>query len=88
MSKIEFWFSIGSTYTYLSTQRLEALEKEKSVEFEWFPFSVRARMVEMENIPFMAEKKKQKIDYMWRDVKRRANFYGFDANVPAPSELK
>ena len=50
MSKIEFWFSIGSTYTYLSTQRLEALEKEKNVEFEWFPFSVRARMVEMENI--------------------------------------
>ena len=88
MSKIEFWFSIGSTYTYLSTQRLEALEKEKSVEFEWFPFSVRARMVEMENIPFMAEKKKQKIDYMWRDVKRRANFYGFDANVPAPYPLK
>ena len=88
MSKIEFWFSIGSTYTYLSTQRLEALEKEKNVEFEWFPFSVRARMVEMENIPFMAEKKKQKIDYMWRDVERRANFYGFDANVPAPYPLK
>ena len=88
MSKIEFWFSIGSTYTYLSTQRLAALEKEKNVEFEWFPFSVRARMVEMENIPFMAEKKKQKIDYMWRDVERRANFYGFDANVPAPYPLK
>jgi len=88
MSKIEFWFSIGSTYTYLSTQRLEALEKEKNVEFEWFPFSVRARMVEMENIPFMAEKKKQKIDYMWRDVARRANFYGFDADVPAPYPLK
>ena len=88
MSKIEFWFSIGSTYTYLSTQRLEAIEKEKNVEFEWFPFSVRARMVEMENIPFMAEKKKQKIDYMWRDVERRANFYGFDANVPAPYPLK
>ena len=88
MSKIEFWFSIGSTYTYLSTQRLKALEKEKNVEFEWFPFSVRARMVEMENIPFMAEKKKQKIDYMWRDVERRANFYGFGANVPAPYPLK
>ena len=88
MKKIEFWYSIGSTYTYLSTQRLEQLEANNDVVFEWFPFSVRARMIEMENVPFMAEKKRQKIDYMWRDVQRRANFYGFDAKVPAPYPLK
>ena len=88
MKKIEFWFSIGSTYTYLSTQRLEKLERLNNVEFEWIPFSVRARMIEMENVPFMAEKKRHKIDYMWRDVQRRANFYGFDAKVPAPYPLK
>tara|TARA_B100000965_G_scaffold143074_1_gene119207 strand:+ start:3384 stop:3974 length:591 start_codon:yes stop_codon:yes gene_type:complete len=88
MKKIEFWFSIGSTYTYLSTQRLEKLERLNNVKFEWIPFSVRARMIEMENVPFMAEKKRHKIDYMWRDVQRRANFYGFDAKVPAPYPLK
>ena len=88
MKKIEFWFSIGSTYTYLSTQRLEKLERLNNVKFEWIPFSVRARMIEMENVPFMAEKKRDKIDYMWRDVQRRANFYGFDAKVPAPYPLK
>ena len=88
MKKIEFWYSIGSTYTYLSTQRLEQVEVNNDVVFEWFPFSVRARMIEMENVPFMAEKKRQKIDYMWRDVQRRANFYGFDAKVPAPYPLK
>ena len=42
----------------------------------------------MENVPFMAEKKRDKIDYMWRDVQRRANFYGFDAKVPVPYPLK
>ena len=88
MKKIEFWYSIGSTYTYLSTQRLEQVEANNDVVFEWFPFSVRARMIEMENVPFMAEKKRQKIDYMWRDVQRRAKLYGFDAKTPAPYPLK
>jgi 2-hydroxychromene-2-carboxylate isomerase len=88
MKKIEFWYSIGSTYTYLSTQRLTELANKKKIEFEWCPFSVRSRMIEMENVPFMAEKKRDKIDYMWRDVQRRANFYGFDAKVPAPYPLK
>jgi len=88
MKKIEFWYSIGSTYTYLSTQRLREVANKKNIEFEWCPFSVRSRMIEMENVPFMAEKKRDKIDYMWRDVQRRANFYGFDAKVPAPYPLK
>ena len=88
MRKIEFWYSIGSTYTYLSTQRLAQIETENEVIFEWSPFSVRSRMIEMENVPFMAEKKRDKIDYMWRDVQRRANFYGFNAKVPAPYPLK
>ena len=88
MRKIEFWYSIGSTYTYLSTQRLADVEKQNNFIFEWIPFSVRARMVEMENVPFMAEKKRHKIDYMWRDIERRAGFYGFKAKVPAPYPLK
>ena len=88
MKKIEFWYSIGSTYTYLTTQRLTEIANKKNIEFEWCPFSVRSRMIEMENVPFMAEKKRDKIDYMWRDVQRRANFYGFDAKVPAPYPLK
>ena len=88
MKKIDFWYSIGSTYTYLSTQRLSEIERQNNVIFEWCPFSVRSRMIEMENVPFMAEKKRDKIEYMWRDVQRRANFYGFDAKVPAPYPLK
>ena len=88
MKKIEFWYSIGSTYTYLSTQRLGQIESQNEVKFEWMPFSVRSRMIEMENVPFIAEKKRDKIDYMWRDVQRRANFYGFDAKIPAPYPLK
>ena len=33
MKKIEFWYSIGSTYTYLSTQRLTEIANKKNIEF-------------------------------------------------------
>ena len=87
MKEIEFWFSIGSTYTYLSVARLPALSREINMMFSWQPFSVRKIMQEMDNIPFPPTKK-AKADYMWRDIERRAQRYGFSANVPAPYPLK
>ena len=42
----------------------------------------------MDNIPFTPPAKKIKSDYMWRDIERRAKFYGFEAKVPAPYPLK
>ena len=41
----------------------------------------------MDNIPFTPPSKKVKSDYMWRDIERRAKFYGFEAKVPAPYPL-
>ena len=32
---VDFWFSIGSTYTYLSVMRLEAVEKASGVTFRF-----------------------------------------------------
>ena len=80
MKNIEFWFSIGSTYTYLSVTRILDVEKKHQVKFSWKPFSVRKIMKEMDNIPFPPNKK-NKVDYMWRDIERRAKFYDFFANV-------
>ena len=87
MNKINFWFSIGSTYTYLSVNRILEIEKKENVKFEWKPFSVRKIMMDMDNIPFTPPSKKIKSDYMWRDIERRAMFYGFKVNVPAPYPL-
>ena len=82
MINIEFWFSIGSTYTYLSVQRLLEVEKNNNnIKFNWQPFSVRQIMIEMENVPFTPPPKKNKSDYMWRDIERRAKFYGFKIKV-------
>ena len=88
VSEIDFWFSIGSTYTYLSVNRLVDVAKKENVKFRWHPFSVRKIMMEMDNIPFTPPSKKIKSDYMWRDIERRAKFYGIFAKVPAPYPLK
>ena len=82
---IDFWFSIGSTYTYLTAMRLEEVAKRESVDVQWRPFSVRAVMIEQKNIPFTG--KPVKMAYMWRDIERRAQMYGFPARVPAPYPL-
>ena len=86
MNKVDFYFSIGSTYTYLSVTRILDVEKKQNVKFNWKPFSVRAIMKEMNNIPFPKDKK-NKVDYMWRDIERRAEGYGFFAKTPVPYPL-
>ena len=77
MHEIDFWFSIGSTYTYLSVNRIAELAKKENLIINWMPFSVRKIMMDMDNIPFTPPSKKVKSDYMWRDIERRAKFYGF-----------
>ena len=86
MNNIDFYFSIGSTYTYLSVTRILDVEKKHNMKFNWKPFSVRAIMKEMNNIPFPKDKK-NKVDYMWRDIERRAKGYGFFAKTPVPYPL-
>ena len=88
MNEIDFWFSIGSTYTYLSVNRIAEVAKKENLLINWKPFSVRKIMMDMDNIPFTPPSKKVKSDYMWRDIERRAKFYGFEAKVPAPYPLK
>ncbi len=83
---IDFWVSIGSTYSYLTVMRLSAVEQETGVKFRWRPFSVRAIMIEQKNIPFVG--KPVKLAYMWRDIERRARARGLDPRVPAPYPLK
>jgi 2-hydroxychromene-2-carboxylate isomerase len=83
---IDFWFSIGSTYSFLSVMRLQEVSETTGIAFTWRPFNVRAIMREMSNIPFAD--KPVKSSYMWRDIERRAAMYGLDARLPAPYPLK
>ena len=82
MKNIDFWFTIGSTYTYLTAMRLESVSRKTAISFNYRPFSVLEIMLEMDNIPFL--EKPIKSQYMWRDIERRAQKYGCAAKVPAP----
>ena len=86
MATIDFWYSIGSTYSYLSVMRLPDLAKAAEVEFRWRPFDVRHIMFEQNNIPF--RNKPVKTAYMWRDIERRAENYGLRPLVPVPYPLR
>ncbi|ESW76737.1 2-hydroxychromene-2-carboxylate isomerase [Mesorhizobium sp. M0074] len=85
MPIIDFWFSIGSTYTYLSVMRIEQVEKQTGVRFVWKPFNVRVVMIEMNNVPFV--NKPAKAAYMWRDIERRSQMRGLSPKLPAPYPL-
>ncbi len=81
-TSIDFWFTMGSTYTYLTVMRLEAVEREAGITFNWRPFHLLTILTEMKHVPFAD--KPAKSAYMWRDIERRAGMYGFSVRVPAP----
>jgi 2-hydroxychromene-2-carboxylate isomerase len=83
---IDFWFTVGSTYTYLTVSRLHEVEAATGVRFRWRPFNARAIMQEMNNVPFAT--KPIKLVYMWRDIERRASKYEVPLKVPTPYPLK
>jgi 2-hydroxychromene-2-carboxylate isomerase len=78
-SPIEFWFTIASTYTYLTVMRLNEIEKSTGVQFSWRPFN---RQAVGKNVPFPEDSAKRA--YMWRDIERRAGMYSIPLRVPVP----
>lgn len=82
MPEIDFWYSIGSTYSFLTIMRLDEWCAENDATVKWHPFNVRTVMSEQQNIPFAG--KPVKSAYMWRDIERRAAKYHIHAKLPAP----
>jgi 2-hydroxychromene-2-carboxylate isomerase len=37
-TQIDFWFTMGSPYSFLTVMRLAALERSKGTSFRWRPF--------------------------------------------------
>ncbi|SLN29941.1 2-hydroxychromene-2-carboxylate isomerase [Ruegeria meonggei] len=82
MPDFDFWYSIGSTYSFLTAMRLDEWCEEHDASVAWRPFNVRSVMSEQRNIPFAG--KPVKSAYMWRDIERRAAKYHIHAKLPAP----
>lgn len=52
---MDFFFFIGSTYTYLSVNRIEAIAANRGISVRWRPFDARAIMIEQNNRPFVGK---------------------------------
>lgn len=78
--EMDFFFYIGSTYSYLSIMRVDEVAAREGLALRWRPFSVRSIMLEQNNRPFVG--KPVKLAYMWRDLERRANHYGIPFKSP------
>jgi 2-hydroxychromene-2-carboxylate isomerase len=71
--QMDFFFFIGSVYTYLAVMRIEEEAARAGVVVNWRPFSVRDIMIEQNNLP---RNQPAKMAYMWRDSERRARRHG------------
>lgn len=79
---IDFWFTMGSTYSGLSVMRLSNIERSTGMSFRWRLFHLLLILQEMKHVPFAD--KPAKCAYMWRDIARRAAMYGLAGKFPAP----
>ena len=80
---IDFFFTMGSTYTYLAVMRLPEIERASGIAFRWRPFHLLTILNDMKHVPFAD--KPAKMTYMWRDIERRAAMHGMPIKVPAPT---
>ena len=80
---IEFWFEFGSNYSYLSLMRIEALTERAGVPLRWKPFLLGPIFRELgwQSSPFAEQKEKG--EYVWRDMARRAAKYGLPFTRPS-----
>ena len=85
-TQIDFWLTMGSTNSFLTVMRLGEVARATGITFRWRPFHLLLILQKMKHVPFAD--KPAKSAYMWRDVERRAAFYGLKASLPAPYPLK
>lgn len=83
VSELEFWFEFGSTYSYLSACRIEAVAAEAGVAVSWRPFLLGPIFGDQgwDDSPFNLYPAKGR--YMWRDVERLCEGYGLSFKRPS-----
>jgi 2-hydroxychromene-2-carboxylate isomerase len=79
---IDFWFTMGSTYTFLTVGRIDEVARAAGVPVRMRPFRSVPALTGATQLPFLPGT--AKMAYMWRDLGRRAARHGLRASLPAP----
>lgn len=82
MKEVDFWFAIGSTYTYLSVMRVDEVAAREGVSVNWHAFDIRHVLNAHDNTPFADNPVKSA--YMWHDIARQSDALGLSPKLPAP----
>lgn len=80
---LDFWFDFASSYSYIASQRVEALCKEAGVKLRWRPFllgPIFTSQLGIKDSPFNTQPVRGR--YMWRDVERLCEKYGLPFKRP------
>jgi len=82
-NELEFWFELGSNYSYLTLHRIEAALDGTEIQLLWRPFLLGAIFKEQgwATSPFVLQKAKG--DYVKRDMERQAEKYGLPWTWPS-----
>ena len=78
METIDFYYAIGSRYSYLASTQIDALREETGCNIEWRPISSARLIARRGNSPFEGKPVSGQYEWTYRelDAKRWANFYG------------
>jgi 2-hydroxychromene-2-carboxylate isomerase len=80
---IDFWFELGSNYSYLSAMRIDEAAAGRGVAVRWRPFLLGPifQSFGWPSSPFVLQK--QKGDYVWRDMERQCAKFGLPWRKPS-----
>jgi len=81
--EIEFWFELGSNYSYLSALRIEHAARQAGVVVRWQPFLLGPLFASFgwSTSPFVLQP--QKGAYVWDDMRRQCAKHGFPWRRPS-----
>jgi 2-hydroxychromene-2-carboxylate isomerase len=84
MKTVDFYYSIGSRYSYLASTQIEALTRDTSCHVEWHPINSMRLITKREVNPFDGKQVSGQYawDYRELDANRWANFYGVPYHEP------
>jgi 2-hydroxychromene-2-carboxylate isomerase len=80
MKTVDFYYSIGSRYSYLAATQIDALQKATGCHVEWHPVNSIRLISQLERSPFAGKPTSTQYEWTYRelDAQRWANLY----NIP------
>lgn len=84
METVDFYYSIGSRYSYLASTQIDLLKQETGCHVEWYPVNSVRLIAQREISPFDGKPVSGQYEWAYRelDAKRWANFYGVPYHEP------